>query len=336
MATCGDTCVDISTDIDHCGACDASCTDAERCDQGACVPAACLLRPWSFAKALTVQNRGDTLVDYSMRITLDTATLIAAGKMNADCSDLRFTLSLPPPMSASGGLDEELSYWLESDCNQDQTVVWVRVPTIFAGETTLSMHYGNPEAPFASDGRKAFPFFEDFDNTLGLAWDETITGFDPTAHIFDNGFDASDYSNQGYTLRLLSGDAVCFTQPQSMTVTMETFVGLPAADYCVELEAQAEVFDFLFTTSGTTSVAVGLNGSAVITENVSCEGLLCRQSTSWRSYRVFYPGRAIHTISLSVANGDCATSAGRFNDIRIFRCAAEEPAISFGEEIFCL
>ena len=38
-----------------------------------------------------IENSGNTLTDYQLNLTIDTASLIAQGKMRADCGDIRFT-----------------------------------------------------------------------------------------------------------------------------------------------------------------------------------------------------------------------------------------------------
>ncbi|MCK5026511.1 MAG: DUF2341 domain-containing protein, partial [Nanoarchaeota archaeon] len=92
---------------------------------------------------------------YQVLLTVDTASLISEGKMQADCDDIRFTDS-----------DEttELSYWLESDCNTANTKVWIKVPSLAASSTrTIYMYYGNAGASSASDGRNTFIVWDNFD-----------------------------------------------------------------------------------------------------------------------------------------------------------------------------
>ena len=110
---------------------------------------------WQYRVPITVNNSNSTaLTDFQVKITVDTASLIAAGKMNADCSDMRFADSS----------DNPLPYWIESGCNTASTVVWVKVPSIPAnGSTTIYMYYGNPAAASESNGFAVFDFFDDFD-----------------------------------------------------------------------------------------------------------------------------------------------------------------------------
>jgi len=114
------------------------------------------LSGWQYRRPITINNSGSsTLADFQVRITVDTASLISAGKMNSDCSDMRFT----------DESDNLLPYWIESGCDTSETVVWVKVPSIPTSGTTIYMYYGNSSATDASDGDSVFEFFDDFEGT---------------------------------------------------------------------------------------------------------------------------------------------------------------------------
>jgi Domain of unknown function (DUF2341). len=57
-------------------------------------------------------------------LTVDTALLIAQGKMKPDCSDIRFTYLYP------NNTEVEIPYWIESGCNTANTIIWIKVPYI--------------------------------------------------------------------------------------------------------------------------------------------------------------------------------------------------------------
>ena len=99
------------------------------------------------------------LTDYAVLVSVNTASLIAAGKMNADGGDIRF-------------LDgtTELNFWVESGMNTANTRIWVKVPNIPASSTkSISMYYGNPNRTIPrSDGAKTFPVFDSFG---GQGWE---------------------------------------------------------------------------------------------------------------------------------------------------------------------
>ncbi|MFH7873596.1 MAG: DUF2341 domain-containing protein, partial [Candidatus Aenigmatarchaeota archaeon] len=118
----------------------------------------CWLQGFSYRKPITITNiqNSNNLTDYQVLVTLDTASLISAGKMRSDCGDIRFT--------DSDGLTL-LNYWIESGCNSANTRIWVKIPSIPAGSTkTIYVYYGNPSASSMSNGDATFDFFDDFED----------------------------------------------------------------------------------------------------------------------------------------------------------------------------
>ncbi len=92
---------------------------------------------WQYRIPITITNRiSDDLYNYQILIEVDTQSLISDGKMNNDCSDIRFV--------AEDGT--ELNYWIEPQTiNTANTKIWVKVPHIpGSGEVTIYMYYGNP------------------------------------------------------------------------------------------------------------------------------------------------------------------------------------------------
>lgn len=87
-------------------------------------------------------------------LTLDTAALIAAGKMRADGGDLRFT-------NFDG--TASYSYWIESGLNTAQTLVWLKAAATtssgYSGEdqSTIFMSYGNAALTSASNLSALWP-----------------------------------------------------------------------------------------------------------------------------------------------------------------------------------
>jgi predicted small secreted protein len=114
---------------------------------------------WKYRVPIMItENSGFDLTDYQILVTIDTASLIAQGKMRSDCGDVRFTDSD----------DNEIPYWIESGINSANTKIWIKVPSIPAGGTeTIYMYYGNPDAISTSNGDATFEFFDDFNAGLG-------------------------------------------------------------------------------------------------------------------------------------------------------------------------
>ena len=85
-------------------------------------------------------------------------------KAKIDGSDIRFF---------SG--NQTLNYWIETwNPKNEEAIIWVKVPDVPAsGTSEILMKYGNSGAiAAASNGKKTFDFFDNFDiNTLSdLDW----------------------------------------------------------------------------------------------------------------------------------------------------------------------
>ncbi len=110
---------------------------------------------WLYRKAVSIANTGILQTDFQVSFTIDTATLITAGKLRSDCGDLRVT--------DQGGTS--LPYWIEENnpgCNSASTKVWTKIPFSFITGATVYVYYGNPSASSAQNPSKVFEFFDDF------------------------------------------------------------------------------------------------------------------------------------------------------------------------------
>ena len=110
---------------------------------------------WGYWREITIKNNVDeNLIDYQIKIVIDTQSLISTGKMKSDCGDIRF-------YDESWG--STLSYWIEDGtCDTANTVIWVKVPNIPAsGTVKIYMVYGNSSASSESDIDSTF-----YDGTL--------------------------------------------------------------------------------------------------------------------------------------------------------------------------
>ena len=127
---------------------------------------------WQYRVPVIITNSGGALTDYQVLITMNTAALIAGGKMRSDCGDIRVTDS-----------DEctALSYWIEPQTiNTTATNIWVKVPTIPANSTkTIYIYYGNASASSLSNGDNTFMFFDDFDDGVvnTSKWDVGVSTY---------------------------------------------------------------------------------------------------------------------------------------------------------------
>jgi len=133
-----------------------------------------------YSKEITISNSGSELTSYQILVTVETASLVSAGKMRSDGGDIRFLDS----NSAN------LNYWLESGMNSESTQIWVKVPSIPAGTSTINMTYGNLSASSESSGDNTFLFFDDFESGLldtANKWniDESTT---PVVELYDGSY----------------------------------------------------------------------------------------------------------------------------------------------------
>jgi len=125
---------------------------------------------WGYKRAVTIDNTGNptTLSNYSVKVEIDTAALISAGKMMSDCNDIRFTNSAE---------DTVLSHWIDTNqCNSSDTNVWVKVPSITGSSSeTIYLYYGNTSAPNVEDINATFIFGDSFnDGSIDTTkWDNT-------------------------------------------------------------------------------------------------------------------------------------------------------------------
>ncbi|MFZ8805940.1 MAG: DUF2341 domain-containing protein [Candidatus Calescibacterium sp.] len=110
------------------------------------------LTGWQYRRLITINNSGNSnsLIDYQVVVTLDTQSLISAGKMKGDGGDIRFTDSDGTTL---------LNYWVESGMNTSSTYIWVKVPSIPANSTkTIYLYYGNPSAISLSNDIATFDY----------------------------------------------------------------------------------------------------------------------------------------------------------------------------------
>ena len=101
------------------------------------------LAGWGFRVAISITAGNVSVPEgYQVKIAVDTASLISAGKMRPDGADIRFT--------ADDGVTI-IPHWVEpGTINSNNTAIWVKIPaSIPAGQTIrIYMYYGNP---YASD-----------------------------------------------------------------------------------------------------------------------------------------------------------------------------------------
>jgi len=113
---------------------------------------------WAYRKGIIITYTGSTtLTNFQIELDeVDVDGLNTAGKIQDDCSDLRFT-------DVQGKV---LDYWIEDendaadsiDCTASDYDIWVNVPEM-EEDIIIYMYYGNPSAASYSNGDKTFDFF---------------------------------------------------------------------------------------------------------------------------------------------------------------------------------
>ncbi|OGO25944.1 MAG: hypothetical protein A2136_01415 [Chloroflexi bacterium RBG_16_54_11] len=107
---------------------------------------------WHYRRPVII-NSNTALPWYQVLVKLDGSNFPSFPLVNPDGSDVRFTHSDGTTL---------LSYWIESwDSVQEVAFVWVRVPGLVNGLTTIYIYYNNPSATPASDGVTTFDGFDD-------------------------------------------------------------------------------------------------------------------------------------------------------------------------------
>jgi Domain of unknown function (DUF2341) len=107
---------------------------------------------WLYKRCYTVTHTlpgAGTVSEYPISITLDTAALISAGKMQASGADIR-------AVASSGA---QMPLWIEGTMNTTTTVIWVQVAQILGGGSVpFCLYYGNMTATTVSDPLAPFTY----------------------------------------------------------------------------------------------------------------------------------------------------------------------------------
>lgn len=115
---------------------------------------------WDYRQPVEISNAlGTTLTDFQIIVNTGTSGLVAAGKMNSNCSDIRFANST----------GTTFPYWIgEGTCNSlVGTQIYIKVNSIGSSgnEDDIYMYYGNVGvSDVVSNGTNTFEFFDDFND----------------------------------------------------------------------------------------------------------------------------------------------------------------------------
>lgn len=214
-----------------------------------------------YKRAVTIDNTANpnALTNYQVSFTLNTASLIASGKMRSDCGDIR--------INDSDDATAITSYWVEN-CNSSATVVWVKVPSIPASSTKLIyLYYGSGSATSLSSISNTF--IRDISNVAAV-WPMDESSGTLVADATGDGYNGTATTTTGIVAGKF-GNARSFNGTQGyLQIANESTLpfGTSARTVCAwvltnSLSGTSIIFD-----TGTTSTdqffAIGRSGSSLV------------------------------------------------------------------------
>lgn len=288
---------------------DARCGPRESCSANGCTIAnECRDLDSGFGAPITIAGAS---TDTTVSLVVDTAALIAAGKLQADCDDLRVThdgVAVP--------------FWLDG-CNTATSTLTVRVSD---SPTSLILNYGNTTAGS----------LRNFNGTFSGSWDfedNDLVGWTPGTVAYQAGIDGPGSSatttavkkTGNYALQLRA-DASCTTEPfDGAGVTVERAM---TGSYCIDFDWRADITGFEFDTNAEMHVRVGTTSVG----NTACSGQSCAATGTW-THATLGPLTS-STLSLQGFATDCADGNVYIDNVRIRACEAGVTA-SLGAELDC-
>ena len=111
------------------------------------------------AKIIIMENAGQDLIDYQVKVVLDTKRLVDSGYATANGNEVRFTDSDGSTL---------LNFWRETDFNQATTIYWVKVPFIPASATKEIYMYFDSDLTSVSDAGDPLNVFDLYLNFSSL------------------------------------------------------------------------------------------------------------------------------------------------------------------------
>ena len=142
------------------------CSEDEECCSGVCQSGRCRdsscgipssdVSGFKYRRRIRINSDSSSaLSDYQIKVTLTTAIMgNPYAHVKSDGSDIRF-------QRADG---TNLPYWIESWDNTGTSIIWVKVPKIYQGDSIIYMYYGNEGASSASDVNNTMDEYEGFES----------------------------------------------------------------------------------------------------------------------------------------------------------------------------
>jgi len=165
--------------------------------------------PFLYKRRILIENPlNQNLTEYQVNLIVDTASLINQGKMNSDCSDMRFTW-----LNESSNEEEKISYFLDYGCDSNETSIWVKIPIVYSNRnTTIYMYYGNENAESESNESEVFSYSKNETTFYVVGYPESSSSLDVIA------FEDNTFVNfNGNSVKLNKGENYQFSASNDMT-----------------------------------------------------------------------------------------------------------------------
>ncbi len=246
--------------------------------------AQCPLPGFNYSLPLTINNANAAVTDAQVKLTVNTATLVSAGKMQASGNDIRFTDTLC----------NTLPYWIESGMNTASTVIWVKVKNLASfGNVRIFMQYGSTSATAKSNGDSTFLLFDDF---LGSTLNTTKWTYPSQSGSFSVG---SGVISMNASSSMILYSAAAFPAPNKTEMNVTSLSGTyPCLGQAQAATTSNGVTMFSNGTMNLSSMSSGCNVYAGnFTNNTMTTGVGV-WSLAWISSSVFkatWPGNGTYT-----------------------------------------
>jgi hypothetical protein len=191
---------------------------------------------WGYRRSIPISHAGSSVTEYQVLVdNLDTASLISAGKLQADCDDIRFT--------ADDGTTEIPYSIVTKSCNTSDTEIWVKVPSITSAGTSIYMYYGNGAASAGQNESATFSYSSE--KTVAYVVSDAFSAVSVISIE-----DGNSVTHNGNTQALDRGDSYSFTTSNfgAVNATKLAQIGGPASENDIAVPVSWAGTEFLMMT----------------------------------------------------------------------------------------
>ncbi|MFT4522204.1 MAG: gliding motility-associated-like protein [Bacteroidia bacterium] len=270
------------------------------------------------------------LSDHQLMFTVNTSTMVSAGKMQSSGNDLRF-------LDKKGN---ELKYWVATGTmNTTSTQVWVRVDSVYGYQKdTLYMFFGNATASVKSNASSTFLIYDEFNgSSLSSTWTTCGSG---SISVNSGALKLNPSSNTSTVKSVLTFKAPLIieavvsshTGGRAMMAQVNTSnngYGMTLSGTTMSIESISNSTSTCYTTSGVTSTTT----TSGVGDWEMTWGSTASQSAVWSSGSL---SSSSSTYSLPISNRIILQNTGsglfEIDFIRVRKYKANLPSITYGVE----